>query len=52
MEQIYVRSFNAHYVLCIKSHNVMTSYESNGRMFELIDELILLCDSFEILGWT
>jgi len=28
--------------LCIKSHNVMTSYESSGRMLELIDELILL----------
>jgi len=22
--------------LCIKSHNVMTSYESSGRMLELI----------------
>jgi len=30
----------------------MTSYESSGRMLELIDELILLCDSFEILLWT
>ena len=28
--------------LCIKSHNVMTSYESSGRMLELIDGLILL----------
>jgi len=45
MEQIYVRSL----CLCIKSHDVMTSYESSGRMLELIDELILLCDSFEIL---
>jgi len=27
----------------------MTSYESSGRMLELIDELILLGDSFEIL---
>jgi len=38
--------------LCIKSHNVMTSYELSGRTLELIDELILLCDSFEILWWT
>ena len=30
----------------------MTSYESSGRMLELIDELILLGDSFEILWWT
>ena len=29
----------------------MTSYGSSGRMLELIDELILLCDSFEILWW-
>jgi len=28
--------------LSVKSHNVMTSYESSGRMLELIDELILL----------
>jgi len=28
--------------LCIISHIVMTLYESNGRMLELIDELILL----------
>jgi len=30
----------------------MTSHESSGRMLELIDELILLYDSFEILWWT
>jgi len=27
----------------------MTSYESSGRMLELIEELILLCDTLEIL---
>jgi len=46
MEPIYVRSFNAHYVYIIKSYNVMTSYESSGRMLKSIDELILLYDSF------
>jgi len=30
----------------------MTSYESSERMLELIDKLILLCDSFEILWWS
>ena len=35
--------------LCVKSHNIMISYESSGRMLELIKKLILLCESFEIL---
>ena len=32
--------FHCALCLCIKSHNVMTSYESSGRMLELIGELI------------
>jgi len=30
----------------------MTSYELSGRMLLLIDELIILRESFEILCWV
>jgi len=39
---MYVIFFNVHYVYVLNHKNVITSYE-------LINELIILCDSFEIL---
>jgi len=51
IQPIYVIPFNAHYV-CVLNHIMLWHHELCGIMLKLIDKLILLCDSFEILWWT